>query len=348
MNKKVYSILMISAISVLASSCYKKWLPGEKPYFSNNCNFSMNEYTVYPDRTNVFYGIFNSDYSTQPMEISLTNMTHADGTPAPELAGQVDVLQWKNYYSGTEKSVDEIEAKRFSVKRPSFDIRATSGDIVFWPSDTTNIKPGTYIFDVLAKNEAGQKTFQKFKLYVKRPRPYEPWYFNDDTGERNTEDVEGKKVPKYQHPSLSNVKDEQNIDIKTTDVRIYYEWKPAAKNTFSIKFYDRDSLPISFGKFNATKWDSIRYYSQSANLNVPFGFNRRFSEDSTVVTYDRTNPYPVLADIQGERAGIELAYERRYSGMRSIGRIGFSFALFKQGSWDIIVKFSKTPRFEND
>lgn len=344
MNKKTYCILMVGVISLLASSCYKQLLPGEKPYFNNNCSFGQTEYTVYPDRTNTFYGVFNPANSTQPMKVEITNVSSTDGKPATALFTQVDVFQWNAYYSGLEKSVAEIEAKRTTAKRPAFDMRATSGDIIFWPVDTAIVKPGNYIFDVIASNEAGKKTFQKLKLYIKRPRPYEPWYFDDVTGVRTKN---GDKE-NYPRPNLSNVKDNQNNDIKNEDAVIWYVWKGNAKNTFSIKLFDKDSLPISLGKMNNTKWDSLRYYSAAANLNVPIAFNRRFSEDSTVVTYDRTNPYPIMADMYSERSGITLTYERKYFGVRSVGSIGFSFALFRPGSWDIIVKFQKNIRFEND
>jgi hypothetical protein len=224
-------------------------------------------------------------------------------------------------------------------------MRETSGDIVFWPVDTAVIKPGNYIFDIVAGNAAGKKTFQKYKLHVRLPRPYEPWYFDDVTGER-TKSGDDYNFPR---PSLnSNVKDDLNNNIDNKDVIIWYKWTGNTKNTFSVRMFDKDSLPISLSKMNVTQWDSLRYYSSVAKINVPIAFNRRFSEDSTVVTYDRTNPYPIMADVFGERSGMTLAYERRYNGVRSIGTIGFSFAFFKAGSWDIIIKFNKNIRFEND
>ena len=336
---------MIGVISLIASSCYKQMLPGEKPYFNNDCNFSKNDFVVYPDRINTFYGIFNPANSTQPMKIELSNVTDEEGNPVPELATVVDVPQWSEYYSGLEKSVEEIEAKRTTGKLPAFYVRESSGDVVFWPVDTAVVKPGNYIFDIVASNAAGKKTFQKFKLHVRRPRPYEPWYFDDVTGDR-TKSGDAYNFPR---PSLNgNVKDELNNNINNNDVTIWYEWKSSTKNTFSVRMFDKDSLPISLSMMNATKWDSLRYNSSVAKVNVPLGFNRRFSEDSAVVTYDRTNPYPIMADVFGERSYMELAYERRYNGVRSVGTIGFSFALFKPGSWDIIIKFNKNIRFEND
>ncbi|RFS25076.1 DUF5007 domain-containing protein [Chitinophaga silvatica] len=344
MNKHVYRILIAGFISLVISGCYKQLLPGEKPYFNKDCNFSKSDFIVYPDRINSFISIFNPANSTQPMKVEITNATHEDGSPAPELFTQVDAAQWKDYYSGLEKSVAEIEAKRTTAKRPAFDVRATSGDIVYWPVDTAVVKPGNYVFDVVVSNDGGKKTFQKFKLHVRRPRPYEPWYFDDVTGER----TKNGSNYNYPRPSLNNVQDDQNNNLKDEDAVIWYRWKSSATNTFSIKMFNKDSLPISLSKMNKTTWDSLKYFSVIANLNVPISFNRRFSEDSTVVTYDRTNPYPIMADLFGERSGITLAFERRFQGQRSISNIYVPLAFFRAGAWDVIVKFNKNIRFEND
>ncbi|HEY9261381.1 DUF5007 domain-containing protein [Chitinophaga sp.] len=344
MNPKVYTYAMLGMLTMMVSSCYKNLLPDEKEHFSNNANFDGDQYSANFGRTNVFYGKFNPDYSTQPLTFELQNIAGPDGMPVPALREEVDTWQWKEYYSGTEKSVDEINAKRTSVKRPLLDIRENSGDLVVWATDTSKLKPGLYTFDIFVKNSGGQKTFPKRKLQLLRPRPYEPYEFDDITGERKPLNNGGEI-----HPSVSGVQDQQNNNIPAENVTVYFRKTGTAKNSISIKFFDADSAAIRLPAFNITKWDSLVYKSNTIVKMVPFAFNRKMTADSTVVTWDITNPFPVLADVGiNERASIEFIYERVSYGMRNQAKLGLTFGIFEAGSWDIIFKFKVNPKFTND
>lgn len=346
MKRQVYTLFIATALVTMATGCYKQLLPDEKEHFSNNANFDGDTYQANFGRTNVFYGKFNADNSTQPLTFEMQNIARPDGTPATELLEEVNTWQWKEYYSGTEKTVAEIEAKRFQVKRPVLDMRSTSGDLVFWATDSSKIKQGIYTFDILVKNKGGQKTFQKRKLDLRRPRPYEPYEFDDITGLQKKES-NGNLV--YNHPTLIGVQDMQNNTINNDQVNVYFVKTGTAKNTLTFKFFDKDSLPIKMSNFNVTKWDSLRYYSNTIGTNVYFGFNRKFSQDSVTVTWDVTSPYPVLADVGiNEKASIFFSYERVSYGTRQQGGIGYGFAVFEPGSWDVVFKFKVNPKFTND
>lgn len=344
MNPKVYTYAMLGVLTIIASSCYKNLLPKEKEHFSNNANFDGDLYLANFGRTNVFYGKFNPDYSTQPLTFELQNIAGPDGQPVPALREEVNTWQWKEYYSGTEKSVDEINAKRIQVKRPVLDIRPNSGDLIVWATDTSKLKQGLYTFDIFVKNNGGQKTFQKRKLQLARPRPYEPYEFDDITGERKPLDKGGMI-----HPRVFGVQDQLNNAITSDNVVVYFRKTGTAKNTISIKFFDADSAAIRLPAFNITKWDSLVYRSNTIEQMVPFAFNRKMTQDSTVVTWDITNPFPVLADVGiNEQASIGLLYERVSYGTRTQAALGLTFSIFEAGSWDIIFKFKVNPKFTND
>jgi len=345
MKRQVYTFFTAVALTVTATSCYKELLPKEKEHFSNNVNFDGDTYTANFGRTNVFYGKFNADNSTQPLTFKMQNINRPDSTPAPELLELVDTWQWKKYYSGKEKTIAEIDAKRVREKRPVLDMRENSGDLVFWATDTSKIKPGTYTFDILVKNNGGQKLFQKQKLQLRLPRPYEPYEYDDITGLQKTDN--GKLV--YNHPNLSGAQDMLNNDITADRVNVYFHKTGTAKNSVSFKVYDKDSILIPMSKFNITPWDSLRYFSNTIGENVFFGFNRQFTTDSTAVTWDITNPYPVLADVGiNEKASITFTYERVSYGQRQQARMSYGFSILEPGSWEVIFKFSVNPKFTND
>jgi hypothetical protein len=348
MNWKKYHTLICTitgiALAITITGCYKNLIPGEKDFFSDNANLGRENYQVNLGRTNVFIADFNPDYSTQPLTFTIENVRHQDSTAAPELLEQIDTWQWKKYYKGDEKSIAEIEAKRVKEKRPVLDIRPNSGDVIFWNSDSSKIKPGIYTFDVRVKNNAGQKVFRKRILDIRRPRPYEPYEFDDATGLRKTGN-DG-----ILHPGVSGLRDDFNNALKNEDVIMYFNKKDDKGNSVTFKFYDKDSLPIPVNRFNSMKWDTLMYRSPTADAWVHFGFNRQMAEDSSTVKYDITNPFPVLADVGtgGERAGINFIYNRIAFGYRQTAGLSFGFAIYEPGNWEVIYKFRINPKFTDD
>jgi hypothetical protein len=340
---KVSYILLIMMIT--ASSCYKDLIPKEKDYFSNNVSYGRDAYQVNTGRTNIFMGDFNSDYSSQPLTFTIQNPKHSDSTAAPELLQQVATWQWQKYYSGYETNIADIYQKRVKENRPILDIRPNSGDIIFWNVDTTIVKPGIYTFDILVKNGGGQKLFTKRTLDVRRPRPYDPYEYWDDTYIQKSE-ADGGII----HPDISGVQDELNNDYKRENINIYVRRTDIKSNTLTFKFFDKDSLPIPVSRFNTEQWDSLKYYSKTIDVNVPFAFNRTIPSDSSSVTWDITSPFPVLADVgnSDEKADITFNWTRVSFGTRRNASIHLRFAIYEPGNWDIIYKFKVNPHFTND
>jgi len=337
--------VVLALLPLLVAGCYKDMVPDEKDFFSNNMNYNRNNFPVNLGRTNVYSYIFNADYSTQPLDFTLENIRHADSSAAPELKEMVPARLWKDYYSGKEANIAEIEAKRYTERRPVLDIRPHSGEVFFWSTDSAKVKPGTYFFDVRVKNKGGEKVFKNMILEVRRPKPYEPYEFDDVTGIRKAPDQGG-----ITHPDLSGVVDMVNLTLPRDSVIVYFRKTGVKDNTLTFKMFDEDSLAIPFSRFNLTRWDSLRYRSGMIGEDVRFAFNRKMNEDSTVVSYDITNPFPMLADVSGnsDKAYIAFQYSRISFGRRYNAGIGLSFAIYEPGEWEVIFKFKLNPKFQDD
>jgi hypothetical protein len=336
---------LLCLLPFLAGGCYKDLVPEEEDYFSNNMNYNRNNFPVNLGRTNVYSYIFNADYSTQPLDFTLENVRHADSSEAPELLDKVPARLWKDYYTGKEAGIPEIEAKRYTEQRPLLDIRPHSGEIFFWTTDSTKVKPGNYLFDVRVRNKSGEKVFKNMVLEVRRPRPYEPYEFDDITGIRKAPDQGG-----ITHPDVGGVVDMLNLTLPRDSVNVYFIKTGTKGNTLTFKVFDQDSLAIPFSRFNLTQWDSLRYRSGMIGEDVAFAFNRKMNEDSTAVTYDITNPFPMLADVSGnsDKAYIAFQYNRISFGRRYNAGIGLSFAIYEPGEWEVVFKFKLNPKFQDD
>lgn len=350
-------IALFTSLLIMSAGCYKDLVPKEKDYFSGDMSYSTTDFTVYLGQTNVFINLFNANYSTQPLDFTITNPRRADtvagdnnsvkidSVPAPNLLNMIDATEWKEYYSGEEKTIDEITAKQYTDQRPILDIRPNSGEIFFWRTDSTKVKPGIYFFDVVVKNKGGQKTFPMV-LDVRLPHPYDPYDYDDITGLKLPDGRGG-----VLHPSQMNgVVDLLDRPLPADSVDITFHKTGAKSNTITIQFEDQNSMPIPLTRFNMIQWDSLTYNSVMTGLNVPFGFNRRMNADSTAVTWDITNPFPVLADRSSntEKAFIDFPYNRVSFGQRKNADIGFTFDIHEPGEWLMVFKFNTNPNFEND
>lgn len=345
--KRTQSLFMAMLLLCLGlmGGCYKSGLPEVQDYLSKDMNFKQSSFLVNLGRSNVYTQIFNADYSSEPLNFKIQNMRHFDGSPAPELSVATKTKYWDDYYTGREGSITEIEGKRHAESRPLLDMRENSGELFFWNTDSTKVKPGIYFFDVQVSNKVGSHLFENLILNVRLPHPYEPYEFDDSTGLR-LPDQEGGIL----HPSsLSGAVDELERELPSDSVVVYFHKKNADKNTVTFKFFDADSLPISLTNYNMTEWDSLRFNSAATGDYVwPFAFDRKFSPDSMSVTYDVTNPFPILADVGSDKASISFKYNRISFGKRVNSSIGLTFALFEPGAWEIIFKYKINPKFEDD
>ena len=110
----------------------------------------------------------------------------ADGSPAPELTDVFPVTVWKSPYLGTEKTLEEIEAKRTLEYRPLFQIHKHSGEFVMYSnamSAFVNCSPSKgYLFDVKVENKGGYKYFNNLQLVPLRESDFEPSIYDSETG----------------------------------------------------------------------------------------------------------------------------------------------------------------------
>ena len=108
---------------MISGGCKKMYdLPEEKDYLSNNLNFSSKIFEPILGRTTLMGG-FNSDHSTEPLKFEIVNARYGDGRPMTDLFAEAETYVWTGTYTGLEKSLDEIEAKRKKEKHPLFEIR---------------------------------------------------------------------------------------------------------------------------------------------------------------------------------------------------------------------------------
>lgn len=330
----------IKAISILSvmialSSCTDNFLPESLDAFDKDASFSTTVYRPVLGRNNVISDNFNAGNSTMPLHFTLQNVRKADGTPAPELTDVFPVKVWTSPYLGTEKTLEEIEAKRGYEYRSLFQVREYSGEIVLWSnalSSFVDCAPSDgYLFDVKAENSGGYKIYSDLMLIPQRERDYEPNNFDESTG-FITDD--------FVHPTtVTNVYREQGSGFSLTedDINIYFRRSyenDERNNTLTFRFMKSDFTPIDPKRFNQTDWN-----------NLVHGFNKEIT--SEYVRYNVAYPIP-LNDVQtqyttksGDMAHVSFRWDVIYRGQyRLLSQLDFDFSIFKEGDWEIIIVFA--------
>jgi Domain of unknown function (DUF5007) len=339
-------ILCAGIVAGGISSCKKA--PPERDYLSNNAKFeAVDAYAPILGRTFLYKTNFQADGSSFPLLFTLQNLRHADGSPAPELTQNVTVKEWIKDYDGTEKTYQEIEDKRKAVQHPFFEIRPGSGDFVFRQANATQIRTypdSGYLFDVKVQNNGNQLSFTKLRLQPLREVPYEPYEYDYVTRLRKTEtrtDINGSnyQAPFAIHPKLVNVNVSKDTLMADSAAVVYFR-KTGNGHSLTFKFMDQDSLPIDPMKLNATKWDELLH-----------GFDRKTT--STQVTYNVAYPIPLTTlDTRYAKAGnanVEFSYTRKSAGgFRDVASFSLSFAIWEEGDWEMIFRFYRTPRFQDE
>ncbi len=356
-----YFALLLLALTV-CSSCKKIFdLPDEKDYMSNNVNFSNKILEPIIGRTNLIGG-FNSDNSTNPITFEIVNVRFGDGKPVSDLFTTAPTYVWTAPYTGLEKSLAEIEAKRKIETHPIFEIRS-SGEFILWPSatnqilkprptDSTNFSQDTRFFDVKVKNTGGERLIRDFQIRPFRERPYEPSNdFNAYTGlpAPDPKFPLDKNLRDYIRPYLNNVIGAtSNLNLVSNndkkDAIVYIRPLTSGGNGHSLRIVvlGKDSLPIDPKFFNETVWDKMIH-----------GFN--IQKTDQYVQYDVAYPIP-LVEIPtsyargGSRAKAELSYSRiGFGGARTVANFGVDFAIYKAGDWEIVFYFkNENPKFANE
>ena len=266
----------------------------------------------------------------------------ADGSPAPELTEYFPVKVWKTPYMGTEKSIEEIEAKREIEYRTLFQVKKHSGEFMMWSnaeSSFVQCAPSDgYIFDVLVKNSGGYKTFTDMQLIPVRESDYEPSIYDPETGL-----VQGQD---YVTPnSLTLFQTESGDYMFPEGVHIYFRENQDNDDdvkSLTFRFYGPDYTPISPSSFNQTDW-----------ANLIHGFNMEKTDE--YVKYDVVYPMPLVemkskyTNKDGNRINVNFLYDRiTASGYRMTSTMSFEFAIYKEAHWEIIVVFTAgAPLFED-
>jgi len=327
-------------ILIALGSCEKAFLPSDKDAFSKDVQFSQTLYRPTLGRTTVFMSNFNDDFSTKPLTFRISDIRTSDGEPAPELLKPFPVQVWNGRYTGEEKSIEEIEAKRHWENHPLFEVREHSGEFIMWHTATASIVKAMpdsgYVFDIEVSNSGGRKYFTDMQLQPLRERNYEP---------NNADAITGNAPSDILRPTSINniVGDSTGILLGIGDISITFNPVSAEGNSLTFKFLDPQNEPIDPNKFNLTKWDKLIH-----------GFN--MEKTTSYVKYDVAYPIPLVpivtpyTNAQGTQAAVSFQYDRvGFGGIRQVSNIDFNFQIFKAGQWEMIIAFTKeSPEFEND
>lgn len=321
-------------------ACQKSFLPSDFDAFSRDVEFSQRLYSPILGRTTVFSDNFKDDFSTKPLKFRISDIRTYDGDPAPELLKPFPVQVWTGRYTGKEKSIAEIEAKRTWEDHPLFEIREHSGEFIMWATATSSIVKAMpdsgYVFDVEVSNSGGKKYFNEMLLQPFRERKYEPNNANSITGNASSEDLRPTSVTNI-------IGEETGLSLSGGDISITFNQISRAENSLRFKFLDPQNQPINPEKFNLTNWE-----------NLIHGFDMK--KENEHVKYQVAYPIPLVSiptsytNVQGNQAAISFKYFRiGFGGMREESKIDFNFQIFEAGEWEMIIQFTKeSPKFEND
>lgn len=328
---------------ILLVSC-KKNLPDNRLSLAPDSQYTQYVYQPTLGRNTLFTNIFTNGNSSRPLDFKIVNMRTFTGEAAPELTKLYPVKVWKTAYDGTEKSLEEIEAKRVTENHPLFEVRPHSGEFLMWAEANSNMlkaQPDSgYVFDVEMSNSGGRKYFQNFRLSPLRERPYEPSNLDPITGQATSTSVS---------PSgIFIVGEKRKQFLNSNDVRVLFNKIPAGTPGYSghsitFKFVDTLFQTIDPNKFVRTDW-----------ANVVHGFN--MVKDATKVKYEVAYPIPLTTyptrytTVAGDRATSIFKFNRLgFGGVLQECYVSLNFRIFEKGDWEIIFWFrTDKPKFEND
>lgn len=115
-------------------------------YFGQNIRYK-DKIMVLETGRDIFKGDLILDRSTLPIKVELADIRRWDGKPAPEMLQQVDAVEWIDEFTGQEKTLEELNAKKKIVKRPVFEINPSDGRIKF-RKESYDMDSATYFIDV--------------------------------------------------------------------------------------------------------------------------------------------------------------------------------------------------------
>ncbi|HEY9260077.1 DUF5007 domain-containing protein [Chitinophaga sp.] len=336
-------------VTITTTACKK--LPEKRDYLSQDASFNKKDiYEPVLGRTALELTQFSADGSTYPMLFSIENARDLSSGKVPaELFTPIKVKEWQRDYTGLEKSLDEIEAKRVWVNAPFLEIRKGSGDLIFRAASSSQIKtyPDTgYAFDVKIVNKGNERIIKDFRLRPLKEVPYEPYEYDKYTRKRMQEIRQppvgaAYRVPYTNHPNyLQSMRYAKDSLFTDTLVSVYFNKTSESGHSLTFKFLDENLKSMNPAVFNNTKWDQLVH-----------GFNRKQTDSS--MTYDVGYPIPLTglttAYASNGMATCKFGYSRKgYGGAREDAYFGLSFAIYEPGDWTITFYFRRNPIFNDD
>ena len=335
-------MLTVVLTAIIFISC-KKYLPEDRETVGADSQFTQMVYQPVLGRTTVFSENFFQGSTSFPAEFKIVNPRRRNGEAAPELLDLFPVKVWKKAYTGEEKTLEEIEAKRVIQNRPLFEIFPRSGQFTMWAeakSSFIRTQPDSgYLFDVELTNSGGRRYYKEMLLKPFKERPFEPSNLNPVTGQPSSNGIT---------PSLVNMKGiSKDRYLSGYDIDVYIRKRQnIAKTANTLRFMFLDSLykPMNPALFSSTDWK-----------NLVHGFNMKMSD--TAVTYDVAYPIPLISlptryttPGYGGLARVEFSYPRLgFGGFRDNGLLRLDFAIYEPGDWEIVFAFKRdNPKFKND
>lgn len=336
MRKSFKLRIVLFTVSVVFMASCDKLLPDERESVATNSSFTQDVYAPILGRATL-YNTFNVGNSTQPLTFEIINPRTYTGEAAPELTDVFPVRVWKQAYTGTETSLDEIAEKRGIENHRLFEIREHSGQFLMWPeakSAFIQSQPDSgYIFDVEMSNSGGRRYFRNMRLKPLKEVPYEPNTLDPVTGQSTFVDITPTKV--------LNIFGEHSGQL-VSDIGVVFH-KVGQGHSLTFEFLDTLQNPIPPKKFNLTDW-----------TNLIHGFDMQMSD--TAVTYQVAYPIPLtnlrtnFTTSDGLKAHVVFKYDRMgFGDRREVAELGLDFAIFEPGDWQIKFLFKDdNPKFEDE
>lgn len=335
------SILILGLCMLSMTGC-KDNIPEDMDALGEDVNYTLKIFEPTLGRKTEYQKpVYVGNTSSLPLNFKIVNPRTTEGDPATELTDKFAVKVWTAAYTGTEKNLAEIEAKRKIEYRPMLDIQEKSGNIFFWNSGNASFvktQPDSgYIFDVEISNSGGKKFARNLRVKPMKERAYEPSVYDP---------ISGIAYNSYVYPSVvRNLYGEKTGNF-VFDIQVFFHkdvTNKAPGNTLTFSVLDSLNNSIDIREFDKTEWATLIH-----------GFEPSFHDNK--VTYQVAYPMPLVnyrtryTNEEGSRAVAYFKFDRiGDSGFNQEGGLGINFAIFEEGHWEIQFRFrGETPDFEDE
>ncbi|QPH41159.1 DUF5007 domain-containing protein [Pedobacter endophyticus] len=298
-NKKIQCfLLLVSAFFFYA--CKKEQ---NKGYFSKDFKFP----TTQAIKAVVGGPLFQTraaitDESTKPLTFRIVAIRNEDGSIAQNAMDyKVETYLWTSAYTKKEKTIEEIDAKRYKAIRPAIDIDSLNGRIIIYPqvTDSLRLPKGIYKIDIEVKNSAETRLFESaVTLDISYSLPYY-----------------------YKFSGVDGIKD---FKVKFTRL--------AEKgNKLTVKIYKPDGTPTNVDSYLGYQYGdgSIKDFRELGSGNpvsyTPFLDRLELEFSSFPAPYVEGGP--IITDLFNN-SSVKGAYFNFW----------FEWAIYKEGNWLMEIK----------